>query len=98
MFKGHLIGHLGQDAAIGVTQKGTDYAAFSVACKTGYGQNEATTWVDCILAGKNNVANYLKKGTHIYVEGDLTIGEYKGKPKANISVKNLKLLSKKDDR
>lgn len=98
MFKGQLIGHLGQDAATGISQKGTDYAAFSVACRTGYGQSESTTWVDCIMSGKNNVANYLKKGTMVFVEGDVTLDEYKGRPKANLSVKNLKLLSKKDDR
>ena len=98
MLKGQLIGHIGQDAATGISQNGRDYAAFSVACKTGYGQSESTTWVDCIMSGNTNVAAYLKKGTHVFVEGDLTVEEYKGKPKANVSVKSLKLLSKKDDR
>ena len=96
MLKGQIIGHIGQDAATGVSSKGSNYATFSVAAKTGYRQSEGTTWVDCIMGGNVSVAPYLTKGTQVFVEGDLTLDEYKGKPKANLSVRNVKLLSKKE--
>ena len=96
MFKGQIIGHIGQDAATGVSPKGSNYATFSVAARTGYGQNEETTWIDCIMSGNTNVAAYLTKGTQVFAEGELTLDEYKGRAKVKMSVRNVKLLSRKD--
>ena len=96
MFKAQFIGNLGSDAAAGTTQRGGEYMTFSVATKSGYGEKERTVWVDCLMPGKTAVFNYLKKGSQVFVEGDLSLSVYGNKPQANVSVKTLKLIGRKD--
>lgn len=43
-------GNLGRDCRTG-NAGGTSVCNFSVAVKSGYGQNEQTIWVDCALWG-----------------------------------------------
>lgn len=75
MLQGVLIGHLGADAEVKVSN-GREFVAFRVAHSEKWtdekGQTtEKTIWVDCILNGKPNVLPYLKKGQCVYLVGSL---------------------------
>ena len=74
MIRISVIGRLGQDATVN-NVNGKNVINFSVAYsekfKNQQGEDvDKTTWVSCAYwTEKLNVANYLKKGTIVYVEG-----------------------------
>ena len=96
-----IIGNLGADATIKDfgSQK---FISFSVAhtesFTDGQGQKrERTTWVSCLKHGESAVINYLKKGTRVFVRGDLSAKVYNdtsGTPQVGVScrVRELQLL------
>ncbi len=95
-----VIGNLGADAIIREFS-GQKFIAFSVAHTESYtnaqGQKqERTTWVSCLKYGESAVLNYLKKGTRVFVRGELSakIYEANGSPQVgvNCKVKELQLL------
>jgi single-strand DNA-binding protein len=101
-----IIGHLGKDCIIReVSNK--KVINFSVAVTEKYTdsrnqQVEKTTWFDCSIwknsTDSTSLATYLKKGTHVYIEGNIDFGIYKpdqGEPRLNINVKvsEIRLLS-----
>ena len=45
-------GNLGRDVEVKVTPSGVSVANFSVPIKSGYGNNEKTSWVRCSIIGK----------------------------------------------
>ena len=72
-----LIGNLGRDAETRFTPNGTSVTNFSVATsrrlkdgQTGEWRDE-TDWHDIVLWKAENLAQYLTKGTQVYVEGRL---------------------------
>jgi single-strand DNA-binding protein len=75
-------GNLGKDATI--TQTGTDYAInFSVATNRKYTKNgvqvEETKWIDCTIwrkQGDTDIAQYLKAGTKVLVQGEPDVRWY----------------------
>lgn len=73
MLKMVAIGHLGKDAEVKI--HGTECVInFSVAHSDKWTDNgvkkERTTWVSCSWwTEKHTIAQYLKKGTQVYVEG-----------------------------
>lgn len=74
------IGNLGADAII-KDLNGQKYIAFSVAHTESYkdsqGQrHERTTWVSCLKYGESPVINYLKKGTRVFIRGELSAKAY----------------------
>lgn len=74
------IGNLGADAII-KDLNGQKYIAFSVAHTESYkdsqGQrHERTTWVGCLKYGESPVINYLKKGTRVFIRGELSAKAY----------------------
>ena len=74
------IGNLGADAII-KDLNGQKYIAFSVAHTESYkdsqGQrHERTTWVSCLKYGESQVINYLKKGTRVFIRGELSAKAY----------------------
>lgn len=76
-----ITGNLGKDAEIKATQGGTTICSFSVAVKSGYGQNERTTWVACALFGKraeSQLPEYLKKGAQVCISGEAYLDEWQG--------------------
>jgi single-strand DNA-binding protein len=98
MLKMTLIGNLGRDAEVKDVNN-RKVIEFSVA-HTDKARNE-TTWVRCSLwrdAGKEGVANYLKKGTQVYVEGlprvNAYISQQTSQPTGSLEmlVNNLELL------
>lgn len=80
MFKAIIVGNLGGDAELH-SENGNDYVTFRVAHteRRGQGeqQTESTTWISCLMNGKNeNFLPYLKKGTTVAVMGDLSLRTY----------------------
>lgn len=94
------IGNLRADAII-KDLNGQKYIAFSVAHTESYkdsqGQrHERTTWVSCLKYGESPVINYLKKGTRVFIRGELSAKAYEagGALQAGINcrVRELQLL------
>lgn len=80
-----LLGHLGKDAETRFTPQGTAVTTFSVAtnrrlkdAQTGEWRDE-TDWHNIVLWRAENLANYLIKGTQVYVEGRLQTRNYENK-------------------
>jgi len=72
-----LLGNLGKDADTKYTPAGTAVSNFSLATnrrwkdqQTGEWKDE-TEWHRCVLWRSENRANYLLKGTNVYIEGHL---------------------------
>jgi single-strand DNA-binding protein len=83
-----ITGGLGRDAELKTTQSGDDILSFSVGSSQGYGEKKSTNWFRCTVWGKRGrtIAQYLTKGTKVTVQGELSIGEYDGKPQFEIRV------------
>ena len=83
-----VTGGLGRDAELKQTQGGDSILSFSVGSSQGYGDKKSTNWFRCTVWGKRgaSIAQYLTKGTKVTVQGELTIGEYDGKPQFDIRV------------
>jgi single-strand DNA-binding protein len=80
MLKVEIIGNIGNDATV-KDFYGKKYIAFNVAhsekFKDAQGNTtERTTWVSVLKPGESNVVQYLKKGTGVYVCGDLSVKAY----------------------
>jgi single-strand DNA-binding protein len=80
-----LVGHLGKDAETRFTPAGAAVTQFSVATnrrwkdqQTGEWKDE-TDWHNIVLWRQENLANYLTKGTQVYVEGRLQTRNYENK-------------------
>jgi single-strand DNA-binding protein len=105
MIKLQAIGYLGKDATINHVN-GKHVINFSVAHSNSYtnqqGQKvENTIWVNCAYwLERTLVADYLKKGTHVYVEGTPSLTSYRNEqgvtiPQLQLRIENLQLLSNK---
>lgn len=74
-------GNLGKDAEVKYTPSGTAICTFSLAVKSGYGDKEKTTWINCGLFGKRaegQLPQYLTKGTQVCVAGEIFLDEWQG--------------------
>lgn len=86
-----VTGNLGRDAEV-KSVGGSTVANFSVAMKSGYGQNEQTIWLDCALWGKQaegSLPSYLVKGQKVCVSGELGTREHNGKTYLTLRVSNI---------
>jgi len=108
MIRISVIGRLGQDAVVNDVNGKTVInfsMAYSEKFKNQQGQDvDKTTWVSCAYwTDKLNVANYLKKGTLIYMEGKPEAKTYlNDKNKETVAqlhsrVSNIQLLSSSKD-
>lgn len=83
--KALLIGHLGRDAETKFTPAGTSVTRFSVATNRRWKDQqtqewkEETNWTNVVLWRQENLANYLTKGTQVYVEGRIQTRSYDDK-------------------
>lgn len=87
-------GNIGRDAE--TRRAGNDdVCSFSVGVKQGYGDKASTNWFRCNLWGKRGekLAQYLTKGAKVVVHGELTIGEYQGKPQYDVRVNEVVLMA-----
>lgn len=82
-----ISGNLGGNAELR-SVRDTQVCGFNVGVKNGFGQDASTVWYRCSLWGKaGQVFNdSLKKGTKVFVTGELIHDEYEGKPQYNIRV------------
>lgn len=100
MIKLQVIGNLGRDCTQNEVN-GKSVINFVVAHNTRFKEQEKTVWIDCSYwTDKTPLANYLKKGTAVYVEGIPDIRTYQtneGKFGASITlrVQTLQLLGSK---
>ena len=88
-----LVGRIGKDAEVKDLQSGTKVINFSVAHSEKKGENQETIWFDCakwVNDGQSTaVAQYIKKGGLIYIEGKVSARAYTandGSSKASLSV------------
>jgi single-strand DNA-binding protein len=84
MFKTILTGNIGNDAEVTSFDNGSKVVTFSVAHskkwtdKAGVKQ-EKTTWIRCNMWKQDNLAQYLKKGVRVMVEGEIEARAYTNK-------------------
>lgn len=81
-------GNLGRDVDVR-NVNGTAVANFTVGCKSGFGDNATTVWIDCALWGKqaeSKLIDYLKKGQKVSVTGEGGVRQYESNGKAGFSV------------
>jgi single-strand DNA-binding protein len=95
MLRISLIGHLGADAAVRQSQKGTPITSFRVAVnqvRTGPDgdRQESTEWFSIQVMGRQaDFAQRLTKGSRVFVEGRLDIRPYtsrEGEPRIGYDV------------
>lgn len=80
-----ITGYLSRDAEKATTRDGTEVARWNVPVKQGYGDTERTNWYRVSIWGKRaEFASKARKGEFATVTGELTIGEYDGKPQYEI--------------
>ncbi len=110
MIKLQVIGNVGRDAEIHDVN-GKKSINFTVASNKAYTDGdgnrvEKTTWVSCTMWRDQNqstkVAEFIKKGSKIFVEGSPEIKMYKDsdnktQSSLNLTVANLELISVKED-
>lgn len=96
-------GNIGSDAEVRHTASGTVVTSWSVAVTSGFGKSEKTNWVRCNMFGERGekIAQYLKKGTQVGVNGEISLNEYVAKDGTNkssieLNVSSVTLLGKKD--
>ena len=82
-----LIGRVGKDPEIKITQAGKKLASFSLATSESWkdkqGQKqEKTEWHNIVIYNENLakiIENYVKKGSQIYIEGQLQTRKWQDK-------------------
>jgi len=83
-----LLGNLGRDPEIRSMQSGKKMASFSIATskrwkdRTTQEQKENTSWHNIVVFNEGLVEvieKYIKKGSKIYIEGELTTRKYQDK-------------------
>lgn len=80
-----ITGYLSRDAEVRSTQSGDQVATWNVPVRQGWGDNEQTNWFRVSIWGKRaDFACKARKGEFVAVTGELTIGEYQGKPQYEI--------------
>lgn len=92
-------GNLGKDCRTG-NAGGTAVCNFSVAVKSGYGDNAVTHWVDVALWGRqaeSKLPDYLKKGQMVAVSGELGTREHEGKTYLTCRANSVDLIGKRDE-
>lgn len=90
-----IIGRLGKDAEIR-DAGGKKVLSFSVAVEDGYGDNKKTLWVDCSKWGeKTAIAEYLTKGTQVWVAGDPGIRTWENGAGITLRVADIQLIGSK---
>lgn len=69
-----VIGCLGRDAETRTTSNGQELSTFSIASSNADG---TTTWFSVVTPKNPRVHEYLKKGAHVWLQGDLKTSIYK---------------------
>lgn len=83
-----ISGNVGRDAELRSTRDGQKVCSFNVGVKNGFGRDAGSVWYRCSLWGKaaEAFAPSLLKGAKVFITGELTHGEYEGKPQYEVRV------------
>ena len=73
-----VTGNVGANAELRYTQQGTAVGEFNLPVKQGFGDNQKTSWVKCVLWGKvaEAYAPNIKKGDLLVVSGEFYVEEW----------------------
>ena len=82
-----IIGNLGRDAELKVTNSGISVLNFTVAAK-GSRKEDESQWHSCALFGKRaeTLGQYLKKGQKVFVRGEYKIRAWSKGDKSGVDV------------
>lgn len=71
-------GNVGKDPITRSTQAGKLIATFPVAVKSGWGDHEKTSWINCKLFGARaeKLAPYIQKGAGVCISGEFTLDQW----------------------
>lgn len=74
-----ISGHVGKDAVVRVTPNGKHIAQFSLPAKSGFGDNEKTSWLNCKMFGAmaEKLSESIVRGAKVTVTGEFVIEEWK---------------------
>lgn len=107
MLKGIIIGNLGADAEV-KSSNGKEFVTFRVAhsydfTSTDGNKSSEVVWVDCLMSPNERLLPHLKRGTQVYIQGNISLRVYSSKVdrcmKAGISihVESIQLIGTKAD-
>lgn len=73
-----ISGNVGKDAVLRVTPNGKHIATFSLPAKSGFGENEKTSWLQCKMFGAmaEKLSTSVLKGAKVTVTGEFVIEEW----------------------
>lgn len=73
-----ISGNVGKDAVLRVTPNGKHISSFSLPAKTGFGENEKTSWLNCKMFGAmaEKLSSAIVKGAKVTVSGEFVIEEW----------------------
>ncbi|MCI0322943.1 single-stranded DNA-binding protein [Cronobacter sakazakii] len=73
-----ISGNVGKDAVLRVTPNGKHIANFSIPAKSGFGDNEKTSWLNCKMFGAmaEKLSASVVKGAKVTVSGEFLIEEW----------------------
>jgi len=71
-------GNVGKDAVLRVTPNGKHISSFSIPAKSGFGDNEKTSWLNCKMFGAmaEKLSTAIVKGAKVMVSGEFVIEEW----------------------
>lgn len=87
MRRTEIIGNIGRDAELKVTNGGTSVANFSVAA-SGSRKDDEPIWHSVALFGKRaeSIASFLKKGQKVFVRGEYKLRPWSKGDKSGVDV------------
>lgn len=73
-----ISGNVGKDAVLRVTPNGKHIATFSLPAKSGFGDNEKTSWLQCKMFGAmaEKLTQSITKGAKVTVTGEFLVEEW----------------------
>ena len=73
-----ISGNVGKDAVVRVTPNGKHIATFSLPARSGFGDNEKTSWLQCKMFGAmaEKLSQSVVKGAKVTVTGEFVIEEW----------------------
>jgi len=86
-------GNIGKDAETRQINDKDSVTSFNVAVTEKYKDKETTIWVRCDKWNAGKLADYLKKGAKVLVEGKILEREHEGKKYWSVNVEHLELFS-----
>lgn len=89
MIKVQAVGNLGKDAEIKQINSELSVVNFSIASNRKTKDGKETIWLNCNKFKADNLAPFLKKGTKVFVSGDLEIRKVEDKYYTSVNVRDL---------